>query len=78
MSDSIKDNYTELLAFADYLKKEGAEKAAKDKVEKIKKAINRLKLGVFFAIISPFIGVPMGVFLLNMTHRLLESINQFR
>ncbi len=78
MSESIKDQYSELVAFADYLKKEGAEKASKDRVDRVKKAINRLKLGLFFAIISPFVGVPMGVFLLNMTHRLLESVNQFR
>ena len=78
MSDSIKDNYTELLAFADYLKKEGAEKATKDKKENRQKAINRLKYGVMFAIMSPFIGIPMGAFLINMTHSLLESINQFK
>jgi hypothetical protein len=78
MSDSIKDNYIELVAFADFLKKEGVEKAIKDKKESRVKAINRLKFGLFFAIISPFVGIPMGVFLLNMTHKLLESINQFK
>ena len=76
MSD--KSDFEMILDFAEKMKGEGKDKAIKDKAERIQRTINKLKLGVFFAIISPFVGVPMGVFLLNMTHRLLESINQFR
>ena len=71
---SEKSDFDMIIEFAERKKKEGKEEGIKDRKKGWERFINRLNLGIMFAILAMPIGILMSIWFLKLLHTLQEQL----
>lgn len=68
----------EFLALIEKTKKEALTKAEKDRWDGLKKQLNKIKIGICIAIVSPFVGLIVGTLYLHFLLQFRHTLELFK